>query len=137
MYVTITHGPHHPTTVYGPIDDRHPPVEAGTTQSAIITPLHPAGTVADLESVLPYVSRISRRAATAIASSEPAPDQAGPVALLVVAATVRLVIAIGPFATTALSHTWRRQRTDLPSGGIDCIPLLLTSPPAPPTRRPR
>jgi hypothetical protein len=52
-----------------------------------------------------------------------------------VTTTVRLVIAIGPFATTALSHTWRRQRTDLPSRGINCIPLILTSPPPHPTRR--
>jgi hypothetical protein len=54
----------------------------------------------------------------------------------VVAPTVRLLIAIGPFATAALSHTWRRQRTDLPSGGIDCIPLQLTSPPTRPHATP-
>src|SRR5690606_10741794 len=114
MYVTITHGPHHPTTVYGPIDDRHPPAAAGTAQSAITVPLHAAGAVTDISTVLPSVSRISRRTATAIAHATPALDQAGPVALLVVAPSVRLVIAIGPFATAALSHTWRRQRTDLP-----------------------
>lgn len=128
MYVTITHGPHHPTTVYGPIDDRRPPTTAGAAQSAITTPLHHAATVPNLESVLPLVSRISRRTAAAIAHATPALDQTGPVALLLVNPDTRLVIAIGPFATAALSHTWRRQRTDLPADGIACIPLLLTTP---------
>lgn len=128
MYVTITHGPHHPTTVYGPIDDRHPPAAVGASQSAITVPLHPAGAVTDIGSVLPRISRIGRRTAAAIADAHPAPETAGPVALLLVNATTRLVIAIGPFATTTLSHTWRRQRTDLPNVGITCIPLSLNPP---------
>src|SRR5690606_3880223 len=72
MYVTITHGPHHPTTVYGPIDDRHTPAAAVPEQSAITVPLHAAGAVTDISTVLPSVSRISRRTATAIAHATPA-----------------------------------------------------------------
>lgn len=128
MYVTITRGPYHQTTVYGPIDDRHPPAAVGPAQTAISVPLHPAAAVTDISAVLPRISRVSRRTVAAIATAHPAPETAGPVALLLVDATTRLVIAIGPFATTTLSHTWRRQRTDLPGAGITCIPLVLNQP---------
>lgn len=127
MYVTITRGPYHQTTVYGPIGDRHPPAAVGPAQTAITVPLHAAGAVSDISSVLPRIGRISRRTAAAIATAHPAPEGAGPVALLLVDATTRLVIAIGPFAATTLSHTWRRQRSDLPAG-ITCVPLALNQP---------
>jgi hypothetical protein len=132
MYITLTHGPHQPTTVYGPIEDRHPPAAVGPGQTAIITPLHSAAAITDITSVLPRVARVSRRTAAVIAGTNPAPDDAGPVALLLVNPNTRLLIAIGPFATAKLSHTWRRQRTDLPAAGITCIPLLLSTPPSDP-----
>jgi hypothetical protein len=128
MYVTITHGPHQPTTVYGPIEYRHPPARVGPAQTAIITPLYRAAAITSITTVLPRRTRVNRRTAVAIANAHPAPDPAGPVALLLVNPDTRLLIAIGPFATAALSHRWRRQRTDLPAAGISCLPLLLTTP---------
>jgi hypothetical protein len=128
MYVTIAYGAHQPTTVYGPIEDRHPPAMNSQPQAAINTPLHPAGAVTNITSVLPRVARVSRRAIATIANATPAPAQTGPVALLLVNPDSRLLIAIGPFATAALTDRWRRERTDLTSSGIQCIPLVLTTP---------
>lgn len=126
MYVSITRARGGSPTVAGPHPNT-PPAGPHHANATVAVPLFPP-TTAEHGAALPVA--VTSATARALAHTTPAPDDAAPAVLILVAPAQRLPIAIGPFTTAANARVWRGgHNTDLARAGIACRALALHTPP--------
>jgi hypothetical protein len=126
MHVSITRAPDGNPAIYGPHRDA-PTTPRNGGIPAFTVPLFPP-TRAGHTQTRPRVVALTSDMAHPLAHAAPVPDAVVPAALLLVASACRLLIAIGPFHTTAAARAWRGGHDpDLARAGIAYVVLGLST----------